>query len=81
MRRKRKFRLRKGNTERGVGMNNAQQKGRYLETCLHNEKGFVELTFFPNNKKKSFVENMKRIAKEFHLEIFWKKGKDEVLLL
>lgn len=62
-------------------MNNAQQKGRYLETRLHNENGFVELTFFPNNKKKAFVENMKRIAKEFRLEIVWKKGKDEVLLL
>jgi len=54
-------------------MNNAQQKGRYLETRLHNENGFVELTFFPNNKKKAFVENMKQIAKEFRLEIVWKK--------
>ena len=32
--------------------------------------------YFPNNKRKAFVENMKRVAKEFHLEVIWKKSKD-----
>lgn len=31
-------------------MNNAKQKGIFLETCLKESNGFVELTVFPNNK-------------------------------
>lgn len=49
-------------------MNNAEQKGRFLEMCLH--QNFPPgPDYFPNNKRKAFVENMKRVAKEFHLEV------------
>lgn len=37
--------------------------------------------YLPNNKQKAFVENMKRIAKEFHLEVVWKENKDAMFLL
>lgn len=33
--------------------------------------------YVPTEKQKCFIENMKRIAKEFHLEIVWKQNKDE----
>lgn len=62
-------------------MNKAQQKGIFLETCLKESNGFVELTVFQNNKRKAFVENIKQIAKEFHLEVIWKKHKDAMFLL
>lgn len=54
-------------------MNKAQQKGIFLETCLKESNGFVELTVFQNNKRKAFVENIKQVAKEFHLEVIWKE--------
>lgn len=62
-------------------MNKAQQKGIFLETCLKESNGFVELTVFPNNKRKAFVENIKQVAKEFHLEVIWKEHKDAMFLL
>lgn len=54
-------------------MNNAELKGKYLETVLYQEGRHVTLEFFPNNKHKAFVCNMKRIAKEFHLKVIWKQ--------
>lgn len=36
--------------------------------------------YLPNNKQKAFVENMKRVAKEFHLEVIWKEHKDAMFL-
>ena len=62
-------------------MNKAQQKGIFLETCLKESNGFVELTVFPNKKRKAFVENIKQVAKEFHLEVIWKEHKDAMFLL
>lgn len=62
-------------------MNEARQKGQFLETCLYEKNGFVEHTFFPNNKRKAFVENIKQVAKEFHLEVIWKEHKDAMFLL
>lgn len=59
----------------------AELKGKYLETVLHQNGDFVSLEFFPNDKRKAFVENMKRIAKEFHLEVIWKEHKDAMFLL
>ena len=62
-------------------MNKAQQKGIFLEPCLKESNGFVELTVFPNKKRKAFVENIKQVAKEFHLEVIWKEHKDAMFLL
>lgn len=61
-------------------MNNAEQKGRFLEICLH--QNFPPgPDYFPNNKQKAFVENIKRVAKEFYLEVIWKEHKDAMFLL
>lgn len=57
-------------------MNNARLQGIYYETCLREQNNFPIQEYFPNDKRKAFVENMKRIAKEFHLEVIWKKSKD-----
>ena len=62
-------------------MKNAELKGKFLETVLNQEGDHVTLEFFPNNKRRAFVENMKRIAKEFHLEVIWKEHKDAMFLL
>lgn len=50
-------------------MNNAELKGKYIETVLYQEGRHVT----PNNKRKAFVLNMMRIAKEFHLKVIWKQ--------
>lgn len=52
-------------------MNNAELKGKYLETVLYQEGRHVTLEFLPSKKRKAFVLNMIRIAKEFHLKVIW----------
>ena len=57
-----------------------EQKGRFLEIVLHDEKRDTCPEYFPSDNHKAFVNNMRSIAKKFHLEVVWKQ-KDEVYLL
>lgn len=52
-------------------MNNAELKGKYLEIVIRQEGNNNTLEFLPSKKRKAFVLNMIRIAKEFHLKVIW----------